>query len=143
MGVGNYLAGSATNLTQATDPHDVILLEAAEGGYIFAASFILLVVGSRIRALALAAHRARGGGCGGTPRDRRAWHGRRVLGARNACARVAARRDGVWACRAAQGGRAGIGHTGMSERPVHAVVVAYHAPAQLTAALPACGASCR
>lgn len=45
VGVGNYLTGSAANLTLATDPHDVILLEAAEGGYVFAASFILLVLG--------------------------------------------------------------------------------------------------
>jgi O-antigen ligase len=45
VGVGNYLTGTAGNLTVATDPHNVILLEAAEGGYVFAASFILLVLG--------------------------------------------------------------------------------------------------
>lgn len=45
VGVGNYLAGSTANLTQTTDPHDVILLEAAEGGYVFAASFVILVLG--------------------------------------------------------------------------------------------------
>jgi hypothetical protein len=43
VGVGNYLAGDPANLTQTTDPHDVILLEAAEGGYVFAASFALLI----------------------------------------------------------------------------------------------------
>jgi hypothetical protein len=46
IGVGNYLAGSVADGTLTTDPHDVILLEAAEGGYLFAASFILLIVGS-------------------------------------------------------------------------------------------------
>jgi O-antigen ligase len=46
VGVGNYLAGSAADGTQTTDPHDVILLEAAEGGIIFAASFILLIGGA-------------------------------------------------------------------------------------------------
>ena len=45
IGVGNYLAGSAEGGTQATDPHDVLLLQAAEGGYLFAAAFLVLVVG--------------------------------------------------------------------------------------------------
>jgi O-antigen ligase len=43
VGIGNYLSGPAGG--QVTDPHDVILLEAAEGGYVFAASFILLGLG--------------------------------------------------------------------------------------------------
>ena len=43
IGVGNYLAGDGATLS--TDPHDVILLEAAEGGYVFAASFVLLIIG--------------------------------------------------------------------------------------------------
>jgi len=46
IGVGNYLAGDPSNLTQTTDPHDVILLQAAEGGYGLAALFVLLVLGS-------------------------------------------------------------------------------------------------
>jgi O-antigen ligase len=46
VGVGNYHAGSVADLTYTADPHDVLLLEAAEGGYIFAASFLLLVLGS-------------------------------------------------------------------------------------------------
>jgi hypothetical protein len=46
VGVGNYIAGSPLNVTQTTDPHNVILLEAAEGGYLFAASFILLIGGA-------------------------------------------------------------------------------------------------
>jgi hypothetical protein len=45
VGVGNYLAGSAALGTSTTDPHNVILLEAAEGGYLFAASFIVLIAG--------------------------------------------------------------------------------------------------
>jgi hypothetical protein len=45
IGVGNYQAGTPAGGTQTTDPHDVILLEAAEGGYIFAASFVLLIGG--------------------------------------------------------------------------------------------------
>jgi hypothetical protein len=48
IGVGNYLAGSAALATQTTDPHNVVLLEAAEGGYAFAASFVLLVVGASV-----------------------------------------------------------------------------------------------
>lgn len=48
IGVGNYLAGSVADGTQTTDPHDVILLEAAEGGYLFAASFLLLIGGAAL-----------------------------------------------------------------------------------------------
>jgi hypothetical protein len=48
IGVGNYLAGDATAGTQTTDPHDVVLLQAAEGGYLFAASFVLLIVGAAL-----------------------------------------------------------------------------------------------
>jgi hypothetical protein len=46
VGVGDYIAGSARLLTQTSDPHDVVLLEAAEGGYVFLASFIVLILGS-------------------------------------------------------------------------------------------------
>jgi hypothetical protein len=60
VGVGNYVAGTAANFTSTTDPHDVILLEAAEGGYVFAASFLLLILGAafalwRLRRVELAA----------------------------------------------------------------------------------------
>jgi hypothetical protein len=60
VGVGNYLAGIDSNLTATTDPHEVILLEAAEGGYLFAASFIFLILGAafalwRLRRVELAA----------------------------------------------------------------------------------------
>lgn len=55
VGVGQY--GSAS--TKATDPHNVVLQEAAEGGVPLAASFILLVLGTlfalwRLRRVALA-----------------------------------------------------------------------------------------
>ena len=46
VGVGNYLAGDPHLGTQTTDPHDVVLLEAAEGGYVFAASFVLMILGA-------------------------------------------------------------------------------------------------
>jgi len=46
IGVGNYRAGSAANLTLTTDPHNVFLLEAAEGGYAFAGSFVVLIFGA-------------------------------------------------------------------------------------------------
>ena len=45
VGVGNYLAGSYAADTVTTDPHNVLLLEAAEGGYLFAVSFALLILG--------------------------------------------------------------------------------------------------
>jgi hypothetical protein len=45
VGVGQYRAGSAQLGTGTTDPHDVILLEAAEGGYAFAVSFVVLLGG--------------------------------------------------------------------------------------------------
>jgi hypothetical protein len=45
VGIGNYIAGDPSDLTQSEDPHQVLLLQAAEGGYLFAASFVLLVAG--------------------------------------------------------------------------------------------------
>lgn len=48
VGVGNYMAGQAALGTQTTDPHNVVLLEAAEGGYVFAASFLLLIGGTAL-----------------------------------------------------------------------------------------------
>lgn len=41
VGVGNYVTG--TGLYGTTDPHDVLLLQAAEGGYAFALSFVILI----------------------------------------------------------------------------------------------------
>jgi hypothetical protein len=43
IGVGNYVAGNSADLTSTTDPHNVLLLQAAEGGYGFALSFALLI----------------------------------------------------------------------------------------------------
>jgi O-Antigen ligase len=43
IGVGNYYAGDPNLGTQTTDPHEVVLLQEAEGGYGFAASFVLLL----------------------------------------------------------------------------------------------------
>jgi hypothetical protein len=48
VGVGNYLEASSSIGTPAEDPHQVLLLEAAEGGYPLAGSFILLIVGSTL-----------------------------------------------------------------------------------------------
>jgi O-antigen ligase len=48
VGVGNYVAGNTYDLTGSTDPHQVLLLQAAEGGYVLAAAFVLLIVGSVI-----------------------------------------------------------------------------------------------
>lgn len=45
VGVGQYSTGSVPDGDFTTDPHNVILLEAAEGGYLFAASFIMLIGG--------------------------------------------------------------------------------------------------
>ncbi|MGZ4334226.1 MAG: O-antigen ligase family protein [Gaiellaceae bacterium] len=59
IGVGNYVAGNPRNITSTTDPHNVLLLQAAEGGYGFALSFVVLIgaVGlllRKIRQVALA-----------------------------------------------------------------------------------------
>lgn len=60
VGVGNYLAGTVARGTLTSDPHDVVLLEAAEGGYVFAASFLVFIFGAafalwRLRRVELAA----------------------------------------------------------------------------------------
>jgi hypothetical protein len=59
VGVGNYLAGDPHAGTATTDPHQVVLLEAADGGLGLAAAFLVLVIGSiavlvRLRAIELA-----------------------------------------------------------------------------------------
>lgn len=46
IGVGSYLAGDPGRRTSTVDPHEVILLQAAEGGWLFAGSFVVLVLGS-------------------------------------------------------------------------------------------------
>lgn len=46
VGVGNYAAADAASLTPVQDPHDVLLLQAAEGGYVLAVGFVLIIAGS-------------------------------------------------------------------------------------------------
>lgn len=49
VGVGNYyVPGRIVNATSSTDPHNVILLQAAEGGYFFAVSFVVLLLGATL-----------------------------------------------------------------------------------------------
>jgi hypothetical protein len=49
VGIGNYGAAHATLTSrQAQDPHQVLLLQAAEGGYLFAGSFVLLIGGTML-----------------------------------------------------------------------------------------------
>lgn len=45
-GVGLYQAGSKLDLTYTTDPHNVLLLELAEGGVVLGAGFAVLVLSS-------------------------------------------------------------------------------------------------
>lgn len=45
VGIGNYAAGLDRTAVSTADPHQVLLLQAAEGGYPFAASFVVLVIG--------------------------------------------------------------------------------------------------
>jgi O-antigen ligase len=59
VGVGNYARADSTSTTPSDDPHQVILLQAAEGGYGLAAAWIVLIAGScvallRIRQSAMA-----------------------------------------------------------------------------------------
>jgi len=59
VGVGNYGAADASSFTPVDDPHNVLLLQAAEGGYLLAAGFILVIGGSllalvRMRSIELA-----------------------------------------------------------------------------------------
>lgn len=59
VGVGNYGAADASSFIPVDDPHNVLLLQAAEGGYLLAAGFILVIGGSllalvRMRSIELA-----------------------------------------------------------------------------------------
>ena len=59
VGVGNYGAANASSFNPVSDPHNVLLLQAAEGGYLLAAGFILVIAGSffalfRMRSIELA-----------------------------------------------------------------------------------------
>jgi O-antigen ligase len=46
VGVGNYGAANASSVNPVEDPHNVLLLQAAEGGYLLAAGFVLIIGGS-------------------------------------------------------------------------------------------------
>ena len=48
VGVGNYQNADANSKLPSNDPHEVLLLQAAEGGYVLAVSFVLLVLGSAV-----------------------------------------------------------------------------------------------
>jgi hypothetical protein len=48
VGIGNYGQADAASSQPTDDPHQVLLLQAAEGGYPLAALFTVLVVGSAI-----------------------------------------------------------------------------------------------
>jgi hypothetical protein len=59
VGVGNYGAANASSVNPVDDPHNVLLLQAAEGGYLLAAGFVLVIGGSflalvRMRRIGLA-----------------------------------------------------------------------------------------
>ena len=48
VGIGNYLAGNRSDGTLTDDPHNVLLLEAAEGGVPLAAVLVVLIGGSGV-----------------------------------------------------------------------------------------------
>jgi hypothetical protein len=59
VGVGNYGTANASSFNPVSDPHNVLLLQAAEGGYLLAAGFVLVIGGSflalvRLRRIELA-----------------------------------------------------------------------------------------
>lgn len=48
VGVGGYLAGDAAQGDLTNDPHNFLLLEAAEGGLVLAGALVVLLVGSLV-----------------------------------------------------------------------------------------------
>jgi hypothetical protein len=48
VGVGNYTQADSQSAQPSDDPHEVLLLQAAEGGYGLAVSFVLLIAGTAI-----------------------------------------------------------------------------------------------
>jgi len=48
VGVGNFADGVSGVTTSLADPHNVLLLNAAEGGYAFAGAFVAMVAGSAV-----------------------------------------------------------------------------------------------
>ena len=53
VGVGQYRAGESRDGTETTDPHQVLLLQAAEGGWPLALSFVGLTAGTVVVAMRL------------------------------------------------------------------------------------------
>jgi hypothetical protein len=48
VGIGNYLTGNPIDLTRTSDPHDVLLLDAGEGGVPDLALFLVMLAGTGI-----------------------------------------------------------------------------------------------
>jgi O-antigen ligase len=53
VGIGNFGRADARSSVAVNDPHDVLLLQAAEGGYGLAVSFVLLILGSTMALFAI------------------------------------------------------------------------------------------
>ena len=128
IGVGNYRPNTGPG-GPPQDPHDVILLQAAEGGWAFAASFVVLIGG-----VALALRRMREveiAPVAGAVMVATVAHGLVdvywVRATPVLC--VASRRHGL--CRLREGENAREGGGSVNGRDVHVVIVAYQAPARL------------
>lgn len=48
VGIGNYLAGDPVQGDLTNDPHNFLLLEAAEGGLVLAGALVVLLIGSSV-----------------------------------------------------------------------------------------------
>jgi hypothetical protein len=48
VGIGRYVSADSQSPMPADDPHEVLLLQAAEGGYGLAAAFLVLVLGTAV-----------------------------------------------------------------------------------------------
>lgn len=48
VGIGNYTQADSQSAQPTDDPHEVLLLQAAEGGYGLAVSFVLLIAGTAV-----------------------------------------------------------------------------------------------
>jgi len=48
VGIGNYGAANALSAHPVQDPHQVLLLQQAEGGYGLGAAFVLLIAGTMV-----------------------------------------------------------------------------------------------
>ena len=100
VGVGQLRRiANAASTHPVQDPHDVLLLQAAEGGYVLAAGFVVIIAGCVLALDPGAADRARASRGGRAAGDRRARARRRVLGPWNARSQLAPRRHGMRALR--------------------------------------------